>query len=278
MWMWVLWLAGQRSCVVGSWGIYTGPVREHTRDTNFSFQEEGNWQNTVIKSHRYIIPCATAKIPRKPHVQEIFCNETGQITQHSVSSHHRLWNRHLTLGQRTFNQDVLYHVVPSDVYVYSLPRANTPLLRSIVPPLKINCWPNHPKFAIPNSPLLPGWGQRAVCGTKTTHGIALYRTCRSLHSENTTSFPLPWLSIPITHAASYPFLFSTELTQAKLFITGMDTPPFPLKHVPPCYSTGNATSINIKEYLSAFLVMFQHVPQAMDNPRGEWDPALHLTT
>lgn len=37
----------------------------------------------VIKSNRYIIPCATAKIPRKPHVQEIFCNETGQITQHS---------------------------------------------------------------------------------------------------------------------------------------------------------------------------------------------------
>lgn len=75
-----------------------------------------------------------------------------------------------------------------------------------------------------------------------------------------------------------PFLFSTELIQAKLFITGMDTHPLPPKHAPLCYSIGNPTSINIKEYLPAFLVMFQHVPQAMDNPLREWDPALHLTT
>lgn len=70
MWMRVLWLSGQRSYIVGSWGIHTGPIKEHRRDTDFSFQEEGSWQNTAIKSNRYTTPCATAKIPSKSHVQE----------------------------------------------------------------------------------------------------------------------------------------------------------------------------------------------------------------
>jgi len=120
MWMRVLWLARQRFYVVGSWGIYTGPVKEQTRDTDFRFQEEGNWQNTAIRSNSYITACATEKIPHKPHVQEIFCNEKGQITQHLVSPHHRLWNTPLTLGQRMSNQYVLYHVVASDVSWFRL--------------------------------------------------------------------------------------------------------------------------------------------------------------
>lgn len=256
MWMRVLRLSGQRSYIGGSRGIYTGPVREHTRDTDFSFQEEGSWQNTAIKSNRYIILCATAKIPRKPHVQEIFCNETGQITQHPVSSHCWLRNRHLTLKQRTFNHYVPYRVVPSDVYVYLLPKANTPLLRSIVPPPKINWWPNHPKFAIPNSPSLPGWGQRAVCGTKPTHGIAVYRTCRSLHSENTTYFPLPWLSIPITHAASYPvFIFHRSYPSKAIYYRDGHT-PFPPKT---CPSLLQHRKPHINQYQGISAYIFGHV-------------------
>lgn len=154
--------------------------------------------------------------------------------------------------------------------VHSLPRANTPLLQSITLSPQINWQLNLPRFAIP-SPSLPGWGQRAVCGTKPTQGIAVYHTSLMSYLPG-SPHPQSQTTPPPT-----PFLFSTWVMQAKLFITGMDTLLFSPKHAPLCYSIENLSSNNTMEYLPAFWSCFWMSLRAMDNTLREWDPAWHLT-
>lgn len=153
--------------------------------------------------------------------------------------------------------------------VHSLPRANTPLLQSITLPPQINWQLKHPRFAIP-SPSLPGWGQRAFCGTKPTIRAMLFIILHSwviylaLHTHS------PKLCLVLPHCC-----FPHELCNQSYLLQGW-THSSP-KHASLCYSIENLSSNNTMEYLPAFWSRFRMSLRAMDNPLREWDPAWHLT-
>lgn len=87
-------------------------------------------------------------------------------------------------------------------------------------------------------------------------------------------FQSPWLSIPITHASSYPIFVFHRRNGCKVIYHKAGHTLFPQKHAPLL----RYWKSHISQYqgVSTFLVMFQNVPQATDNLLTEQDPASHL--
>lgn len=140
--------------------------------------------------------------------------------------------------------------------VHSLPRANTPLLQSITLPPQINWQLKHPRFAIP-SPSLPGWGQRAFCGTKPTIRAMLFII---LHSWELFTWP----STPIVpnYASSYPtVVFHMSYAIKAIYYRDGHTPPQNM----PLFATALKTSHRTTPW--NICLHFGHVSRC---PSGLW--------
>lgn len=173
LWMRSQWLAVLRFHSVGSWRIYIG---QETLTWASQKRGTGRIRQLTVKGYsNNITQWATIKTPHYPCVQEMLGNETQ-----NDRINNRINNPKFSFIPSLVMEQVTLHWVRghftkysalSEMQVHSLPRAN--LLQSITLPPQINWQLNHPECATP-SPSLPGWGQRAVHGTKPTQGIAVY--------------------------------------------------------------------------------------------------------